>query len=205
MTEKRSIDTLSLDGGSLIFDFINTTSSWVDNDRYDYISDYNKFISWSKKVALLSTQTLSKLMRRAEDQPEAAEKVMGKIARARDVAFHFFSAMIRGEVQPPGVLRDFNKLISQSLSSYSFDPTCNCICLITYDDLSSPLNLVFADAYEVLKYHPRERIKMCSSCGWIFLDTTKNGKRKWCNSLTCGSVDKSKRYYYRKKARKESQ
>jgi predicted RNA-binding Zn ribbon-like protein len=43
------------------------------------------------------------------------------------------------------------------------------------------------------------KIKECPSCGWLFLDKSKNGKRRWCNMLTCGSNDKATRYYHRKK------
>lgn len=46
---------------------------------------------------------------------------------------------------------------------------------------------------------PREhsRIKMCpgDDCGWMFIDETKNGRRKWCLMETCGNRAKSARHY----------
>ncbi|WP_344746998.1 CGNR zinc finger domain-containing protein [Streptosporangium vulgare] len=35
----------------------------------------------------------------------------------------------------------------------------------------------------------------CPSCYWLFLDTSKNGRRRWCSMTTCGSRDKARRYY----------
>ena len=41
------------------------------------------------------------------------------------------------------------------------------------------------------------RVGACPTCGWFFLDITKNRSRRWCSMATCGSVDKSRRYYWR--------
>jgi predicted RNA-binding Zn ribbon-like protein len=48
-----------------------------------------------------------------------------------------------------------------------------------------------------------ERVKECPNCGWLFLDTTKNGKRRWCSMEDCGSNVKALEYYYRKKKEKK--
>ncbi len=44
------------------------------------------------------------------------------------------------------------------------------------------------------------RLRTCANpeCGWLFLDTTKNGLRKWCSMAECGGRAKSKRYYQRR-------
>jgi predicted RNA-binding Zn ribbon-like protein len=42
-----------------------------------------------------------------------------------------------------------------------------------------------------------DRLGECPSCGWLFLDTSKNRRRRWCSMATCGSRDKARRYYER--------
>jgi predicted RNA-binding Zn ribbon-like protein len=39
------------------------------------------------------------------------------------------------------------------------------------------------------------RLKLCSThaCDWLFLDTSKNGRRRWCQMSICGSREKAKR------------
>jgi predicted RNA-binding Zn ribbon-like protein len=44
-----------------------------------------------------------------------------------------------------------------------------------------------------------QRVRSCPSCGWLFLDTSKGGKRKWCDMTLCGSREKASRYYYNHK------
>ncbi len=45
------------------------------------------------------------------------------------------------------------------------------------------------------------QLKTCPSCGWFFLDTTKNRSRRWCSMAMCGGNAKARRYYWRTKAR----
>src|SRR5262249_9583974 len=44
------------------------------------------------------------------------------------------------------------------------------------------------------------KIKECPGCGWLFLDASKTGNRRWCSMDECGSRDKMRRQYARKRA-----
>ncbi|GAA4228178.1 putative RNA-binding Zn ribbon-like protein [Streptosporangium album] len=54
---------------------------------------------------------------------------------------------------------------------------------------------VAASAVELLTHGPLDRLGECPSCCWLFLDVSKNRRRRWCSMTTCGSRDKSRRYY----------
>jgi predicted RNA-binding Zn ribbon-like protein len=41
---------------------------------------------------------------------------------------------------------------------------------------------------------PRERLRACPRCGWLFLDTSRGGKRRWCSMRTCGNREKVSRH-----------
>ena len=60
---------------------------------------------------------------------------------------------------------------------------------------------VAADAITLLADPARiARLHRCPGrdCGWIFLDTS--GRRRWCSMQTCGSREKMRRMYERKRA-----
>lgn len=64
------------------------------------------------------------------------------------------------------------------------------VALSAAELLSSPLTL--------------EKTRVCESddgCGWLFVDETRTGTRRWCDMRTCGNRAKAHRHYER--ARKE--
>ena len=58
------------------------------------------------------------------------------------------------------------------------------------------LGPIVASAMAVLTAADRARLKQCPghNCGWLFLDMTKNNKRRWCEMEVCGNRAKQKRY-----------
>lgn len=47
------------------------------------------------------------------------------------------------------------------------------------------------------------RVHQCanSECGWLFLDTSKSGNRRWCSMSACGNRAKAHRHYLRSKGK----
>ncbi|MGK9233142.1 CGNR zinc finger domain-containing protein [Inquilinus limosus] len=41
---------------------------------------------------------------------------------------------------------------------------------------------------------PRPRLHACPRCGWLFIDTSRGGKRRWCNMRICGNREKISRH-----------
>lgn len=64
-----------------------------------------------------------------------------------------------------------------------------------------PLRDLFTASALAILADPREldRVKLCpgQGCGWLFLDETKNARRKWCLMEVCGNRAKSSRHYAR--------
>lgn len=47
---------------------------------------------------------------------------------------------------------------------------------------------------------PHERIGACPACGWLFLDASKAGRRRWCAMATCGTAAKVRAFRARASA-----
>ena len=41
---------------------------------------------------------------------------------------------------------------------------------------------------------PAERVRGCGRCGWLFLDSSRGGRRRWCSMSTCGNREKASRH-----------
>ncbi|MFC9689606.1 CGNR zinc finger domain-containing protein [Kribbella sp. NPDC056951] len=61
-------------------------------------------------------------------------------------------------------------------------------------------------AGRLLEREDLSRLRECQDdgCGWLFLDRSKNGSRRWCSSGDCGNRARAKRHYERVRAGRES-
>jgi predicted RNA-binding Zn ribbon-like protein len=60
--------------------------------------------------------------------------------------------------------------------------------------------LVESLAREVSQGHP-ERLRICANeaCRWVFNDSSRSGRRKWCEMSTCGNRAKVARHRERRR------
>lgn len=67
------------------------------------------------------------------------------------------------------------------------------------------LGLVALSASMLLTGPLLARVRLCANetCGWLFLDQSKNRSRKWCDMADCGNKVKARRHYAKVRAAKE--
>jgi predicted RNA-binding Zn ribbon-like protein len=58
------------------------------------------------------------------------------------------------------------------------------------------------DAAQLLGSDDLGKVRVCPGphCGWAFVDRSRNGLRRWCQTGVCGARAKSRRHYQRKRA-----
>ena len=61
---------------------------------------------------------------------------------------------------------------------------------------------VLWSAADLLVGRQLARVRQCANpaCGWLFLDDSKSGNRRWCSMSACGNRAKAHRHYQRQKA-----
>jgi len=198
--KERSIDTLRIDGGCLAFNFINTVNTRVEKEYHEYLNSYAEFLKWCRKVEALDDEEANELGSKADRFQQKASEALIKIIEARELLFALFERVSVNEKPETKVLEQFNILLSEALSNVKINRELKRYVDLNKSDLLSPLSRILLSAYEILMEVSQERLKKCDACAWLFVDTTKNGKRRYCSPETCGSNEKAKRYYYRKKA-----
>jgi predicted RNA-binding Zn ribbon-like protein len=62
--------------------------------------------------------------------------------------------------------------------------------------LDLPLDLVVFESLGLLAELDADRTRACrgDQCGWLFIDSSKSGRRVWCDMATCGNTAKSRRF-----------
>jgi predicted RNA-binding Zn ribbon-like protein len=198
MTKSRSIEALPIDSTKLCCNFVNTVYTWKGDDNYDFLEDYNTFIDWCMKLAVFDNITLEKLRELSKKVPEEAARTIGRMRGIRKLLHDFIAATARNEPEKAaGFLEQINALITEALSQTALVRGAGTYVL-SYrnkeDNLISPMWTVLKSLYDLLTLDDLARVKECPACGWVFYDETKNGKRRWCNPLNCGTKDKMDRY-----------
>ncbi|MGA9720744.1 MAG: CGNR zinc finger domain-containing protein, partial [Acidobacteriaceae bacterium] len=61
---------------------------------------------------------------------------------------------------------------------------------------NAPVLLLAQKAVDLLTADEPPRLHACASgtCRWLFLDTSRNRTRRWCNMKTCGNREKARRF-----------
>jgi predicted RNA-binding Zn ribbon-like protein len=64
------------------------------------------------------------------------------------------------------------------------------------EDADAPVLLLAQAAVDLLTGAEPPRLHACASgtCRWLFLDTSRNRTRRWCDMKTCGNREKARRY-----------
>jgi predicted RNA-binding Zn ribbon-like protein len=189
----RPVAAVRLDGGRLCLDFVNTIHDRYAVEVEDYVQDPQRFIAWSERAgALLPDDGVS--------APRTAQKraaLMREVAVLREHLHALFSARIDGLVPRAGAVRGLDRWVHQAWASQSLGTDGHLHWRADARDVQLALKRIALDALDLLGDPAASRLRRCAnttSCGWLFLDTSKNGRRRWCAMETCGTAEKMQRY-----------
>ena len=195
--------TLTLLGGAPCLDFVNT-KNWSAGDKpYDFFKDYDFLLAWNLQLGLISPPQAEELLKLAGQQGQRAQATLEQARLLRETIYRIFAAIANAQEVPPADLKRFNDAWNTALENLqvlSDDETFRWGWVGTNQALDSVFWPVLHSAAELLISEKLNRIRDCDGCGWLFLDTTKGGRRRWCDMRLCGNRAKSKRHYARGKA-----
>jgi predicted RNA-binding Zn ribbon-like protein len=124
------------------------------------------------------------------------ERLMADVRSLRDATYLLLSAWIDEVSLPKGPLLVANHWLLRARQNQSLSENGLLTLRAEPGDLRIPLKRIALDLVDTLAdaRAGKFRLKHCanqSSCGWIFADTSKNGRRRWCAMQTCGTVSKT--------------
>ena len=180
-------------------DFVNTVGGWdADRVREDRLPAYDALLLWCRKAGLLLPADLRSLERQAVADPEAARRVL---ERARDLRLALYRTIAAALARRSPALQDLERLNREATRARSAERLVHGHDGFSWrlDDalaLDRPVQLVAAAAARLLVHEPLGRVHRCpgEDCGWLFLDTSRGGRRRWCDMATCGNLDKVRRF-----------
>jgi len=199
------IETLRLLGGRLCLDFTNTMDPRLGNHPHDFLADYADLVQWSWHAGLLTEGEAERLLKEAAHRPTEATMTFERAITLREAVYRVFSAIARGTFPKITDLDTLKAVFVEAMMYAQLIPAASGFrwdWLGRKSALDQMLWPVVHSAVELLTSEEVKKVKECpgiGDCGWLFLDTSKNGSRQWCSMEGCGSRAKMRRQYARKR------
>ena len=198
-----------LRGGVVCLDFVNTVGWRLTDYPSEYLLSYEDLLDWGRQAGLLTLEETEGLSRQAMLDPEGARETLSRALALREAIHRTISRAIARESQDESDLSALNRELSIALSRRRVMPAGGAYGWgwdRSGDEggarLDSPLWPVAQSAAELLTSEKLGRVKVCAGegCGWLFLDESRNGSRRWCDSRDCGNRERVRRHLARKRA-----
>ena len=202
--KRRRPSRFELMGGAVCLDFVNTLDDRFSAEPKELLQHYVDLARFAEDTGILSDLQVDRLMTRSMQQPDSAKRALASAIQLREAISEIFYALARKNPVPAAAVVILNQHVQEAAQhlalvagrrhfEWKFEGD-------SYD-LFAPLWPIARDAAELLASERLEFVRTCASktCEWLFLDESKNHRRRWCDMTKCGNRAKVKRFYTRKK------
>jgi predicted RNA-binding Zn ribbon-like protein len=185
-------------------DFVNTLDDRFTPDAKELLKHYVDLARFAEDTGILPDQQVDRLMTRSMEQPDKAQRALASAIQLREAISDIFYALANKKAVPAAALAVLNSQAQEAAQhltlvagkkgfAWKFDADGY--------DLFAPLWPIARDAAQLLASERTEYVRACASktCEWLFLDESKNHRRRWCDMTKCGNRAKVKRFYVRQK------
>ena len=203
--------------------FANTAEWHAGPSPEERLTSYTGAVEWARDQGILDEDQARHLKARAQAHPSQEAEAMRRIIALREAIYHLFSAVAHRRPPEPADVQTLNAELAGALPHLQLvvtdggeaagDPAATrsrATGLPGFhwawtglgEHLVSFLWPVARDATELLTSHRLVQVRECAGdpCGWLFIDSSKNASRRWCDMADCGNRAKAQRYRARKKA-----
>jgi predicted RNA-binding Zn ribbon-like protein len=173
-------------GGALCLDFVNTVDPRYGLQRVEYIPDYESLVAWAAWAGAIEPPD--------RVAPRSGAAVLRRAHALRDD----LHALLGPERPDPRALDAFNRELRRAAGHAVVRPAEDSY-VAAWDTAARPDRVLWPivrSAADLMLSPSLERVRECDghNCGWLFLDTSKAGRRRWCSMEICGNRAKSQRH-----------
>lgn len=175
---------IALIAGNLALDFINTVGDRLDGP-HDYLQTSADVSCWSRLVGLT----------RKHQRLRLNDRQLASLRAEREWLYALFRKPQRDatDVRALGV-RATQTSLKRELTKA--DGTVAWRWKAPLDDIDCVLGPVYESAVALLSSGAEQRVRQCEGdrCGWLFLDLSRAGHRRWCSMADCGNRAKARSF-----------
>ncbi len=208
MDRPQKAAAFELIGGRACLDFANTLGGKRGAHTTEKLTDHAALLRWAAQASLISRAEAKRLAAAAALHPQRAAEALADALTLRETLHALFDALAHHRAPPAGELSFFNSLLSSAHESRRLVHGKEGFSLAFADrpgDLAPFLRLLALDAADLLISPDARLVRVCAEeledrCDWVFLDTSRGAKRRFCSMADCGNRAKQRRFYRRAQA-----
>src|SRR5690349_4753422 len=205
-TEAHDFQTDDVVAGHVALDFINTVTS-RDTSPLDWLDGYPRLIEWAALAGLVDARTAANLRALGEGSPREAAAALTRARKMREALHDAFVSLLTKRTITRTLLDEIESAWKRATARgrlASGEGRVQFETELESSGLDLPLDLISLAAVDLLGELDIERTRICRGhhCGWLFIDSSKGGRRVWCDMATCGNLAKSQRFARAEKRRR---
>jgi predicted RNA-binding Zn ribbon-like protein len=184
-------------GGHPALDFVNTLDWRFRENPEDLIAGYDDLVRFTLQCGLMTTAESRRLLR--STGTNNAARALTQTRMLREAAAQIFYASVDRADPPAAAIRELERSFKQaeahrrllwSVTHLRWEfPAASAA-------LELPLWILSLETAQLLISGRMEMVRSCGNpeCRWLFLDTSKNHTRRWCDMKICGNRMKARRF-----------
>ncbi len=187
-----------LAGGRLWLDFVNSDDARRARG-HDALRTFGSALRWMEAAGMLDADRTWAMRRRADQQPAGALAILGEARRLRAVLRGLAEQGATQEAARETARREINRVLGRSVGVRRVargEPGGYVRTFAPTGDVFATLLIPLVDsAADALVEGELERVRRCpgAGCARVFLDDTRNARRRWCDMTGCGNRAKAAR------------
>jgi len=202
--QRRRPPQFDLVAGALCLDFINTLDDRFSSQPKELLTSYLELARFGEDTEILSDLQVDRLMTKSMQYKEDAQGALESAIEMREAMYKVFWALVQKQPVPRGplmILNGYAQEAARHMSVVPHDGHFEWQFDSERHDFKAPLWPIARSAAELLASNRVQFVRACASktCEWLFLDESKNHRRRWCDMTKCGNRAKAKRFYTRRK------
>lgn len=194
------IGEAKLIGERLCLDFTNTVGGRNGSEIiFEKLKTYDDLLAWSVHAGILDHKDARKL-------GAGSQSVVKRALRLREAIYRICLAALKRESPNKKDMMLLNDEIRQARNHEFIDSKFQLLTKPTNNDPDRMLWPVALSAADLLTSHDLKRLQQCEAenCGWLFVDTSKNHTRQWCDMSDCGNRAKVRKFRSKSPRKKSS-
>ena len=195
--------SLALVGNALALDFANTASGCGTPSHREHLQRAGNVVAWARHARVLTAGEGESIARALRRNPQLGARLLTRARALRDLAHVIGIAVASGRDPDVRSLQRLARLHCACMACARLRPLGGSF-VWTWNAAAVPLQAILGpiahSALALLTEADLSRVKVChgKACGWLFLDVSKNKRRRWCEMEVCGNRAKQRRFHARK-------